>query len=163
MITASIFYRIVANPEWMLGSFCLVVTIWLVLRGPKVVSNLIKLRRRRQEIAQQREEFLSHANKFDRIKVEKESAGRDIQAGEGASTNVANLRKNWRWQLMGFAFVALGVWSWLTPDALDGYQFVGRHRGIGMIVQLLWGWPIGTAGLVFGLLCVLGSFMTIDE
>lgn len=74
-----------------------------------------------------------------------------------------NLKKNWRWLLAGFGFVAIGVFSFLTPHALDSYEFVGRRRGIGMMLQVLWGWPIGIAGLVFGLLCVFGSFMPMDE
>lgn len=155
------------NPDWALGCLLLCIAAcvagWVVLRGTKVLSSLSQLRKRQQEIDLGLEKYVNQAAQISRNKITKDRSTRSDVGAKTSAVGPKNLKKNWRWLVVGFAFVALGVLSLVTPHALDAFEFAGRRRGLGMLLQVLWGWPIGLASLVFGMICVIGSFMPMNE
>ncbi|QDT44459.1 hypothetical protein Pan241w_45680 [Gimesia alba] len=73
------------------------------------------------------------------------------------------LLENWQSVLFGLLLIGLGVASFMYPDAMIDAEARGRRGLIKLIIIKAWGWPLGVGGLLFGGLCLWGSFSPSDD
>ncbi|MEM1422743.1 MAG: hypothetical protein AAGH64_01955 [Planctomycetota bacterium] len=69
--------------------------------------------------------------------------------------------------LFGFGMLALGVYMFINPTALEGEDIdpTSSRKG-GLLIRILefvWGWPGGIVLCLLGLLIVAGLFMKSDD
>lgn len=69
--------------------------------------------------------------------------------------------------LFGLGMLALGVYMFIDPTALDGEDVdptSSRKGGLMIrILEFIWGWPGGIVLCLLGLLIVAGLFMKSDD
>ena len=74
------------------------------------------------------------------------------------SMSFENLKDNWGVLLWGIGFLALGIFSFMYPDAADMEMVRGRRSLVKLAVVWLWGWPLGIIATIFGILACIGAF-----
>ena len=72
-----------------------------------------------------------------------------------------NLLTNWQGVLIALFFLAVGALSLIDPHTFD--DIVLRRGGWLKLVAWLWGWPVGIASTLFGLLILLGCTANSDD
>jgi hypothetical protein len=70
------------------------------------------------------------------------------------SESIENLKANWKGILIGLFFLGLGILSLVFPDTFDEVKL--RRGGIIKLIVYLWGWPVGIASTLFGVLILWG-------
>lgn len=73
--------------------------------------------------------------------------------------SLENLKDNWGSLLIGLAIIALGIYSFMSPDSADMDMVHGRRSLIKVVIVWLWGWPLGIAATIFGSLICLGAIL----